>query len=124
MNKTTKIGLTTIIGLGLFFGGNYIRPLTKINQKIEYYNIPAEDKTPLDYNKWYTKINVNEKGRAELYLTNDSIYRQINEKGFTGTCGEQVDEFMNEQTEKAKVTYWNLKKKVEDFFKKDTLEIE
>lgn len=83
---------------GSYVVGDQTHIVSDVVEKVRYHNISAEDGSPRDYRNWRTSIEINDKGRAELYLGNDTISRLVRENGMVGTFGEEVDEFMEEKT--------------------------
>ncbi len=114
MKRITKLGLVSLLMIGSYVAGDQTKVVTEMVENVKYRNVSAEDKTPKDYRKWHTSIEINNKGRAELYLTNDSISRLVLEDGTVGTCGEKIDEFISAQKLKIKFWYETLKEKYLD----------
>ena len=102
----------SIFSLGLL-AGDKMQPLTNVCKEVKYYNLSAEDGTPRDFRNYEVSININEKGRAELYFGNkeSGVYRLVNEDGTVGSLGSSIDIYLREKSSDVKNWFDALKDK-------------
>lgn len=100
---------TLIFGTGLYVGDQQ-QPLTAYQEDIRYNKISAENGTPTDYRNYSTKIEINERGRAQLYFGNikTNEYRLVNTDGTVGTVGDRFDSWW-EDTKQSLRNYFTKK---------------
>ncbi|MFP4523435.1 MAG: hypothetical protein ACOCQQ_02170 [Candidatus Nanoarchaeia archaeon] len=91
---------TLLLTTGVVVGEKY-EPLQTAHENKTYKNRSVEDDTPVDLFDYTTKIEVNEKGRLELYFGNaqtDTFY-QVHKNGMVGPQDTLQDYFANRSVE-------------------------
>lgn len=117
-NYTTKVEVNEKGRLELYFGNTQTDVFYKVHAdgligpqdtlKDYFSHRSVEDNTPVDFYNYVVEPRLNTKGRVELYLGNSETgdFKRVNEDGTVGSCGEYIDSYVQDKTQKMK-PYWN-----------------
>ncbi len=103
LKRRAKNLLYTTIFAGAFLLGEYVSPVQRIQEKIRYHNISAENGFPQDFRELEKVVVINEKNRAEVYFGNveDSTLHPIKENYHTRRpVRKQIDSYITTKYQK------------------------